>query len=122
MTRSRIAFLLIAWLVPLLATAGDINQDFFEAVLRGDTAAVQALLAKGADVNAKDEKGGTALMVAGQNGHAASVEALAQVGILDDRDLRTLEAFHRPTVRTPDGREAATALPRFELAPLAELT
>ena len=52
---------------------------------------------------------------------AASVEALAQVGVLDDRDLRALEAYHHPVVRTPDRRDAATALPRFELAPLSEL-
>jgi L-asparaginase II len=52
---------------------------------------------------------------------AASVEALAQVGVLDERDLRQLVPFHHPTVLTPDRREAATALPRFELAPLAEL-
>jgi L-asparaginase II len=52
---------------------------------------------------------------------AASVEALAQVGILDERDLRALATFHRPVVQTPDRREAATAVPRFELAPLGEL-
>jgi L-asparaginase II len=53
---------------------------------------------------------------------AASVEALAQVGCLDERDLRALSAFHHPTVRTPGGLDAAMAVPRFELAPLAELT
>lgn len=52
---------------------------------------------------------------------AASVEALAQMGILDERDLRALTTFHRPVAQTPDRREAATAVPRFELAPLGEL-
>jgi L-asparaginase II len=52
---------------------------------------------------------------------AASVEALAQVGILDERDLRALAVFHRPVAQTPDRREAATSVPRFELAPLGEL-
>jgi L-asparaginase II len=52
---------------------------------------------------------------------AASVEVLAQVGVLDERDLRALAPFHRPTVRTPGGLDAATASPRFELAPLGEL-
>jgi L-asparaginase II len=47
---------------------------------------------------------------------AASVEALAQIGLLDERDLRTLAGYHRPTVYSPAGQEAATALPRFELA------
>jgi hypothetical protein len=50
------------------------------------------------------------------------VEALTQLGVLDDRDLRALAAFYHPTVRSPDGRAAATTLPRFELAPLGELT
>jgi len=46
---------------------------------------------------------------------AASVETLAQVGLLDERDLRAMAAFHHPTVTAPDGSEASTALPRFEL-------
>lgn len=46
---------------------------------------------------------------------AVSVEALAQVGVLDDRDLRVLAGYHHPTVLSPAGEEAATALPRFEL-------
>lgn len=52
---------------------------------------------------------------------AASVEVLAQLGVLTERDLRALSAFHHPTVRTPAGQDAAVASPRFELAPLAEL-
>ena len=47
---------------------------------------------------------------------AASVEALAQIGVLDERDLRALAAYHHPTVYAPGGREAASAVPRFELA------
>jgi L-asparaginase II len=53
---------------------------------------------------------------------AVSVEALAQVGTLDERDLRALGPFHHPSQLGPDGSEVATALPRFELAPLRELT
>jgi L-asparaginase II len=46
---------------------------------------------------------------------AVSVETLAQVGVLDERDLRALLPFHHPTVLSPQGQEAAVALPRFEL-------
>jgi L-asparaginase II len=53
---------------------------------------------------------------------AVSVEALAQVGILGAADVRALASFHHPTARTPGGAETAVALPRFELAPLHELT
>ncbi len=52
---------------------------------------------------------------------AATVEALAQLAVLDDRDLRELAAFRHPTARTPQGAEAAVASPVFELAPLGEL-
>lgn len=51
---------------------------------------------------------------------AVSVESLAQVGILDHRDLRALAAYHHPVVLSPSGGEAATAVPRFSLAPLGE--
>lgn len=46
---------------------------------------------------------------------AVSVEVLAQVGVLDERDLRALLPYHHPTVLSPHGQEAAVALPRFEL-------
>jgi hypothetical protein len=52
---------------------------------------------------------------------AASVEALAQVGVRDDRDLRAMEAYHHPVAQTPGRQDAAVALARFELAPLDEL-
>jgi L-asparaginase II len=52
---------------------------------------------------------------------AVTVEALAQVGSLDELDLRALAAFHRPVRHGPDGSVVATAVPRFEMAPIAEL-
>ena len=52
---------------------------------------------------------------------AATVEALAQLSVLDDGTLRALAAFRHPTARTPDGAQAAVASPIFELAPLGEL-
>ena len=50
------------------------------------------------------------------------MEALAQLGRLDERDLRALAPYHRPASHGPDGAEVAMALPRFELAPLNEMT
>lgn len=46
---------------------------------------------------------------------AASVEVLAQLGLLDERDLRTLAGYHHPTVFAPSGNEAASANPAFDL-------
>ncbi|MFQ5927816.1 MAG: ankyrin repeat domain-containing protein [Terriglobia bacterium] len=70
------AVLLITLLMPLLATAGDINPDLIEAAKKGDAAAVEALLAAGADVNAKDKDGMTALMLAEKEGHTTVVRLL----------------------------------------------
>ena len=47
---------------------------------QGHLDVVQALLAKGADVNAKDNDGATALMLASQNGHLDVVQALLAKG------------------------------------------
>jgi L-asparaginase II len=52
---------------------------------------------------------------------SATVEALAQIGSLDELDLRALAAYHRPVRNGPDGAVVATSVPRYELAPLAEL-
>jgi L-asparaginase II len=58
---------------------------------------------------------------AGRANRAATVEALAQMGSLDELDLRAMAPFHRPVRRGPDGTLVATAVPRFELAPIGEL-
>ena len=52
---------------------------------------------------------------------AASVEALRQTGVLDDRALRALARYHRPTLLDPHGRVGAESVPEFELAPVGEL-
>ena len=46
---------------------------------------------------------------------ATSVEVLAQLGLLDERDLRMLAGYHHPTVFAPSGSEAASAIPDFDL-------
>ncbi len=52
---------------------------------------------------------------------AATVEALSQLGALDDRDLRALAAQHHPTKRSPSGVPIAEVVPTFQLAPISEL-
>jgi len=52
---------------------------------------------------------------------AASVEALAQAGVLDGQSLRVLARYHRPTFADPHGRPAGEAIASFELAPVGEL-
>jgi len=50
------------------------------AALEGRTWAVKASLRRGADVNARDSQGRTALMFAVTNGHADTVKALLEHG------------------------------------------
>ena len=52
---------------------------------------------------------------------AATIEALAQAGVLDGQPLRVLSRYHRPITADPHGRPAAEAVPSFELAPVGEL-
>jgi ankyrin repeat protein/serine/threonine protein kinase len=54
--------------------------DLISAAEHGDAAAVQAFLAKGAEVNARASNGATALIVASYNGHLEVVQALLAKG------------------------------------------
>ena len=60
------------------------------AVTGGDVVEVRRLLAAGADVNARDRHGQTALMLAAHRGHAALVDALVEAGA----DLNATAKFH----------------------------
>ena len=57
-----------------------LNDQLFEAVRKGDAAAVTALLDKGADVNAKFRYGQTALFKAVERGHTNVVKVLLDRG------------------------------------------
>ena len=56
----------------------ELNDQLFEAVRKGDAAAVTAALDRGADVNAKFRYGATALFKAAERGNAEVVEGAAR--------------------------------------------
>jgi ankyrin repeat protein len=78
-----IAFVM-AWscsapLVPA-ASKAPLNRALLTAIRQGDAAAVRSLLDRGADVNARDETGATALMHAALNADVALVQFLLRKG------------------------------------------
>lgn len=57
-----------------------VNDDLIRAAVRDDLNALMHLIAKGADVNARDADGRIALMYASLEGHLAVVDALLARG------------------------------------------
>jgi hypothetical protein len=53
--------------------------------------------------------------------YGATVEALRQVGLLDEAAVRQLGRYHRMPSFDPRGNVAAEAIPEFELVPVGEL-
>ncbi len=66
-------FLAVEGVAP--AAAAGPTEDLISAATRGDAVAVEALLAKGADVNAKDNNGWSALMMASTGGNIPAFRA-----------------------------------------------
>ena len=93
--------LLVSLLAALpLQTAPDakqaLNDQLFEAVRKGDAAAVTAALDKGADVNAKFRYGTTALFKAAERGHTEVVKILLDRGA----DAKVKDTFYGATAMT----------------------
>ncbi len=74
----------------------ELNDQFWEAVRKGDLAAVTALLDKGADVNAKFRYGTTALFKAAERGHVEIVKLLLARGA----DVTVKDTFYGATAMT----------------------
>src|SRR5678816_404128 len=73
-----------------------LNDQLFEAVRKGDAAAVTAALDKGADVNAKFRYGTTALFKAAERGHTEVAKILLARGA----DVKVKDTFYGATAMT----------------------
>ncbi len=68
----------------------DLTTDLHRAAEKGDLSQVQMLIARGAHLNARDDKGCTPLHLAAENGHNDVVEVLVRCGAqLDSEDERS---------------------------------
>lgn len=86
-----VALLLIPLATPAQNSKQELNDQFWEAVRKGDVAAVTGLLDKGADVNAKFRYGQTALFKAAERGHAEVVKLLLARGA----DVTVKDTFYK---------------------------
>ena len=81
-------------IVFLLAIVGyvyaDTNEDLWNAARTGNIEAVKALLAKGIDVNAKNQYGATALLFAASKGHVEIAKVLIEHGA----DVNVKDSFY----------------------------
>src|SRR5262245_56764767 len=91
-------FSLLALLVPQTQTnpKQELNDQLFEAVRKGDAAAVTAALDRGADVNAKFRYGTTALFKAAERGNAEVAKILLDRGA----DVKVKDTFYNATAMT----------------------
>lgn len=91
-------FFLFTLLTLLFAqnTKQELNDQMFEAVRKGDAAAVTAALDKGADVNAKFRYGQTALFKAAERGYSDVVKVLLDRGV----DVTVKDTFYQATAMT----------------------
>ena len=96
-------------------------------VSKGGMEALRGLaILVGARTNGERGPSGMAIKIEDGDGYeratwAATVEALAQAGVLEGQPLRALGRYHRPASPDPHGRLAAESIADFELAPVGEL-
>ena len=72
--------LMVACSLSLLFSQSYLNQDLLKIAKKGQDALVRTLLTAGADINARDENGRTALMLAALGSHLATVTSLLDAG------------------------------------------
>lgn len=86
--------------LPAFSAERDIDAALRAAAERNDAPGFQALLARGADVNARDAQQDTAFLIAARNGHTALVQAALAAGA----DLKSLNRYGSTALMGPSYR------------------
>jgi ankyrin repeat protein len=90
-----VAFFLVAALYAGSSSAGDLDKGFAKAVAAGDIRKLETLIGQGADVNAANKEGETALMVAGLEGRFDVAKLLVEKGAdVNAKDSVGANALH----------------------------
>ncbi len=101
--------------------AADLGPELLTAARKGQTAAVEALIGKGASVESTDKNGRTPLMLAAEHGHATTVQALLAKGARpESRDKEGWTAYALAVVAQKD--EVLKVLPAPAKIKLAVVT
>lgn len=80
MIRRWMALVAVLGLLPMLTACGSVDEELLKAAFKGDQKQVQAILGKGATVNAARTDGATPLHSAAYSGHREVVEILLKNG------------------------------------------
>jgi ankyrin repeat protein len=89
------ALFFVAALYAGSASAGDLDKGFARAVAEGDIQLLKTLIDQGADVNAKNKEGETALMVASLEGRLDVAKLLVEKGAdVNAKDSVGANALH----------------------------
>ena len=82
-------FLIVVLFNFIVAIASAQENEFFDAVITGDLEFVEILISKGTNVNAVDNRGGSALLLASENGHTE----IAKLLIAKRADVNAVDNF-----------------------------
>ena len=91
MLKANTAVLILLAGFALAAQTTNLDEDLLAAAKKGDAKTVKALLDKGANVNAKNEYGATALSYAADKGHLPVVKILVQ----HKADVNSQDTFYK---------------------------
>ena len=97
---------LVVCVLGVLCAQSAYDQDFLKMAKAGQTALVKALLAIGADLQARDENGRTALMLAAAEGHDETVMLL----LLQGADLDAKDGGGRTALVIAEQKEHASVV------------